>query len=236
LAEPQRFEGPSIEDVLAEVRSRLGADAEIVEANKVRSGGVGGFFARERYEVLARPAPATAPPEPLTPAGLADLLGVAAPPPASLLDVADLVSEAERAHAAEPPAPAPAPASAPVPGGPRSRAEVVAQQAMAAHLRRIPGTAVEPEGATAARVAAQEVAATARAAADAAFEPLRAADLPRLSADAPAFTDVLTRIAGEAGPEVRAAVDARIAAAQAARAADGHGAADIGTRARPAAR
>ncbi len=48
----QRFEGPDLEDLLAEVRGTYGDDVAIVEANKIRSGGVGGFFAREAFEIV----------------------------------------------------------------------------------------------------------------------------------------------------------------------------------------
>lgn len=48
----QRFEGPDLEALLDEVRSTYGEDVAILEANKIRSGGVGGFFARELFEIV----------------------------------------------------------------------------------------------------------------------------------------------------------------------------------------
>ncbi len=48
----QRFEGPELEQLVDDVRHRYGDDVAIVEANKVRRGGVGGFFARELFEVV----------------------------------------------------------------------------------------------------------------------------------------------------------------------------------------
>jgi hypothetical protein len=48
----QRCEGSNLESVLEEVRNRFGETATIVEANRLRKGGVGGFFARERFEVV----------------------------------------------------------------------------------------------------------------------------------------------------------------------------------------
>jgi hypothetical protein len=48
----QRCEGTNLESVLEEVRARFGDTATIVEANRLRRGGVGGFFARERFEVV----------------------------------------------------------------------------------------------------------------------------------------------------------------------------------------
>jgi len=48
----QRCEGKNLESVLEEVRNRFGDTATIVEANRLRKGGVGGFFSRERFEVV----------------------------------------------------------------------------------------------------------------------------------------------------------------------------------------
>lgn len=45
------LEGPEIEPLLAKVREQYGPGARIISAQKVRVGGVGGFFARERYEL-----------------------------------------------------------------------------------------------------------------------------------------------------------------------------------------
>lgn len=46
------FEGPDIQKVLARIQSELGPSAQIISAEKVRRGGVGGFFARETYQVV----------------------------------------------------------------------------------------------------------------------------------------------------------------------------------------
>lgn len=53
MTEPQRYSGPELGPLLRKVRDELGEDAAIVEANKVRSGGVAGFFTNEHYEVVA---------------------------------------------------------------------------------------------------------------------------------------------------------------------------------------
>lgn len=90
-----RYTGSDLEQVLARVRRELGERARIVEANKVRSGGVGGFFARERFEVLAEP-PRTEAGAPET--GAADTTPATAP--ADLLALADLVNEQEAAFEA----------------------------------------------------------------------------------------------------------------------------------------
>lgn len=96
---PQLFSGPELAPLLSEVRDRLGEDATILEANRLRQGGFAGFFAHERFEVLAVPSDAgDAPPEPAT--------GDVAPAPRhgglldSLLDRADEVSSTERSRPA----------------------------------------------------------------------------------------------------------------------------------------
>ena len=55
------FEGSDLEEVLAEAQLCFGPDVEIVAANRVRKGGVMGFFAREWYEVWAHGAPPVTP-------------------------------------------------------------------------------------------------------------------------------------------------------------------------------
>jgi hypothetical protein len=52
LASQLRFEGPELEELLDRVRKEVGTDANIVAANRIRKGGIGGFFAREGFEVL----------------------------------------------------------------------------------------------------------------------------------------------------------------------------------------
>ena len=52
------LEGPDLEALLARVPTELGPDATIVAANKLRSGGLGGFFTKEVFEVVVEvPAP-----------------------------------------------------------------------------------------------------------------------------------------------------------------------------------
>lgn len=55
MSQPQHYSGPELGALLAQVRSELGEDATIHEANKVRSGGIGGFFAKESFEISASP-------------------------------------------------------------------------------------------------------------------------------------------------------------------------------------
>jgi hypothetical protein len=86
------FEGPSIETVLARVRDEHGPGARIVAADKVRSGGIAGFFARERYvisvQVDSSGDDVLAPPE---------TAERAVDAPGTLLELADAIDAAEAA-------------------------------------------------------------------------------------------------------------------------------------------
>lgn len=57
----QRFSGPELEPLLAAVVAEHGAGAAITEVNKVRTGGVAGFFCREQFEVVVDTVPVEAP-------------------------------------------------------------------------------------------------------------------------------------------------------------------------------
>jgi hypothetical protein len=72
------LEGPAIEPLLAQVRDEYGSSVRIISADKVRSGGFGGFFAKQHYELsvevpdaeernepVRRPAVADEPPQTL---------------------------------------------------------------------------------------------------------------------------------------------------------------------------
>ncbi len=52
MASQLRFEGGELEELLERVRTEVGPEARIVAANKIRQGGIAGFFAREGYEVV----------------------------------------------------------------------------------------------------------------------------------------------------------------------------------------
>ncbi|MGY4643737.1 hypothetical protein [Cellulomonas sp. URHB0016] len=76
------LEGADLAELMAHVRKELGPTARIVRAERIRSGGLGGFFARERYEITvdvpAEPIPkprATLRPVPA--GGMAALLAAA---------------------------------------------------------------------------------------------------------------------------------------------------------------
>lgn len=92
-----RYEGPDLEALLEQVRAELGTGTKIVSANKVRSGGIAGFFAKERFEVIVEhdgivmPA-ADAASDPTVSVRPRDI----AP---SLMDLVDQVSADERAAA-----------------------------------------------------------------------------------------------------------------------------------------
>src|SRR5215203_6114485 len=45
------LDGDDVAALMERVRSELGPDAVVVKAERVRSGGVAGFFAKERYEL-----------------------------------------------------------------------------------------------------------------------------------------------------------------------------------------
>ena len=100
MAVRSRYEGRDLEALLEQVRTELGSGAKIVSANKIRSGGIAGFFARECYEVIVEhdgSALIAAPPvdvaaDPETSVRPRDI----AP---SLLDLVDEVSAQERASA-----------------------------------------------------------------------------------------------------------------------------------------
>jgi hypothetical protein len=47
-----RFSGPELAEVLRQVHDEHGATATIAEVNRVRAGGIAGFFAREEFEVI----------------------------------------------------------------------------------------------------------------------------------------------------------------------------------------
>lgn len=53
MSQPQHYSGPELGALLARVRTELGEDATILEANKVRSGGIGGFFTKESFQITA---------------------------------------------------------------------------------------------------------------------------------------------------------------------------------------
>ncbi len=56
MSKHHRFTGSELTTLLEQVREELGAEATIVEAHKIRTGGVAGFFKNEKFEVIATPS------------------------------------------------------------------------------------------------------------------------------------------------------------------------------------
>lgn len=77
-----QFDGPNLQKLLARVRDELGAHARIVSAEKVRTGGLAGFFARERFQIFVETGDKTP--------------GTPTVTPTTLLGLADAVSDEER--------------------------------------------------------------------------------------------------------------------------------------------
>ncbi|HTD50487.1 MAG TPA: hypothetical protein VK771_07805, partial [Acidimicrobiia bacterium] len=100
MASQQQFEGPVLEDLLQRVRSEVGPGARIVAANRVRKGGVGGFFARQAFEVLVETADASSTAThqagPASTPGPTQPSSVESRAPATILELADAVSADER--------------------------------------------------------------------------------------------------------------------------------------------
>ncbi len=114
----QTFEGDGLETVLARVKTEVGTDARVLEAKKVRDGGLGGFFSKERFvltvEVPDAPAKRKRAPKPEVELDLEAAPETA--PPSSILELADLMNEAEaRETVIEPPRPMFRPAPVPTP-------------------------------------------------------------------------------------------------------------------------
>jgi hypothetical protein len=80
------IEGPEIEPLLAQIRDEYGPDARIVSADKVRSGGVAGFFSKQHYEIAVEVDDGSVPPDPA-----ASPVTAASPVPAAvtLLDLVE---------------------------------------------------------------------------------------------------------------------------------------------------
>lgn len=100
MASQRRFEGTVLEDVLERVRTEVGPDARIVGANRIRKGGIAGFFAKEGYEVVVD-LPAGAPESwtqlPADPPAAAPASPRARDTiPASVLDLAEELNATER--------------------------------------------------------------------------------------------------------------------------------------------
>jgi len=93
----RRFDGPDLDAALARARAEVGNGARVLRAERVRSGGLGGFFAKERVEIEVEVSD--------SPHAEDDDRGALRPPdlrddsPSSLLDLVDMVSQAEHRDA-----------------------------------------------------------------------------------------------------------------------------------------
>ncbi|HXQ59939.1 MAG TPA: hypothetical protein VN799_07560, partial [Acidimicrobiales bacterium] len=114
------FEGPDVQLVLDRIRRELGPDAKINGAEKIRVGGVLGFFAKEHYRVLVEAPDAEPVESSLTAPATTDGGDVFSTMAEATDDVNDVGSVppwyASRAPAPPPPFEAPPPAAVPVDG------------------------------------------------------------------------------------------------------------------------
>lgn len=183
------LEGPDIESLLVRVREEYGPGVHIVSADKVRRGGVLGFFAREHYamtiELDAEALSTLGPAASALPASALPAVVPALPASArSLADIAAAIDAAEAAFAA----PAATAATLPGPGG-------LLGSRYGAGTR----TAAEPPH-------------------DGAPTPSGSSDDAPLSTQGPDFATMLAGLARAAGPDdtlapvVRAFVPARVPA------------------------
>jgi hypothetical protein len=105
LAIQLQLEGNRLEDLLERVRAEYGSSARIVQADRVRRGGIAGFFARERFALtldVDEPEAATAGGD-VVPAEGASAEPVAAEPPTavtSVLELVDAVNDEEQVNPA----------------------------------------------------------------------------------------------------------------------------------------
>lgn len=95
-----QFDGDTIEAALAEAARVLGPNVQVAEARKVRKGGVGGFFAQERFEIDAFAAEGTSAAAPVAPSAMP-----VAPKPRTLDQAFDqLLAEIEQTETPQAPA------------------------------------------------------------------------------------------------------------------------------------
>lgn len=97
-----QLDGPDLEELLVRARDEYGEDVRIVKADKVRSGGIGGFFTREHYELSIELDDVNGAPADVVDSATRDER------PISLLDLADAISDRElQSRTAQEPEPLP---------------------------------------------------------------------------------------------------------------------------------
>ncbi|MCL6550647.1 MAG: hypothetical protein K6T37_06525, partial [Acidothermus cellulolyticus] len=93
------LDGPNLEELLLRARDECGANGRIVKAEKIRPGGLAGLFARDRYELTIEiddvPAEPSAPHAPNADTGPATPTAAPRSAAASLLDLAEAISDRE---------------------------------------------------------------------------------------------------------------------------------------------
>lgn len=150
-----RYTGPELSALLDQVRRELGVEASIMEANRVRSGGFAGFFAKESYEVVAaapaaattrRTDPAPTPPPAATQVAPAPAPGSGSPPVGAAPVPRPAPAPAAPLASAPGPrsVPAPVPRSSPAPAALVSAAPVPAVPVPAVPVPRRPPIAPTP--------------------------------------------------------------------------------------------
>ena len=92
------LEGPTIEGLLAQVRAEHGDGARIVQADKVRTGGFAGFFAKERFELAVEVDEDDPLPDTLEQTDVRDALVRRATAALSILELVDDADEADGEH------------------------------------------------------------------------------------------------------------------------------------------
>jgi hypothetical protein len=191
-----RLTGNDLEALLARVPAEHGPDAVIVEANKLRTGGVAGFFAKESFEVVVEvPDGTTASHRPPTGAGTGR--------PARGLTIDDLVAAASDGDGFEASAASGAALSATSASG--ARAPQRPLRAALAPDRSPPTPAAAPTPSDATSTPTASTPAAAPTPSDATTTPAAAptpsdatttptASTPTLSTDGAPFADVLGRL------------------------------------------
>lgn len=105
LPQRRQLEGPDLEGLLEQVKAEYGDSARIVQAEKVRTGGLAGFFARERFHIDVEIDGSNGAADRTSDAAT-DVVAVPSPlpdaAPRTLLELVDRVSEQERAAAGPP--------------------------------------------------------------------------------------------------------------------------------------
>jgi hypothetical protein len=104
LVTQRRFEGQTLATVLAKVQKEIGTEAKIVSAQRARTGGLLGFFQKEKFEVIVEvPEPGT-----VTATASSDEAATSAEPvSAGAMSIMDLVERANAEEAAPSAAAAP---------------------------------------------------------------------------------------------------------------------------------